>query len=150
MTGKFKELARKQAFNSVSRGEVFLPSLLPVKVKSIRKALGFTQAQMAARLHMSQPAYLLVEKKLDSSGIKTIDRFLKELNCELRLQVVPKIPFKKLIKDRALQKARVLLDRTYGNMALEKQSPDRKTYEKRLKELAAELASNPKSSLWED
>ena len=150
MNKKLKEISNKQVFDFIEHEKTFLPDLLPLKVKALRKALGLTQAQMAVRLGMSQPAYLLVEKKLDYSGIRTIERFLKELNCALRIQIVPKISFKKLLRERAYKKAKALLSRTYGNMALEKQSPDKKTYEKRLKELAEELAAYPKPSLWED
>jgi transcriptional regulator with XRE-family HTH domain len=147
---KFNNLARKQVLDSIESGGLIDVSMLPGKVKGLRKALGMTQLQMATRLGIWQSTYMRMEKNLDSSGVKTIERFLRELNCLLKLQIRPLEPFKTLISKRAYQKAKAMLDRTYGNMALEKQAPDKKTYEKRLRALADELASDPKPSLWED
>lgn len=147
---KFKKIGQKQVFNYIESGRIIEPALLPEKVRELRKALRITQSQMAKKLGITQSVYMRMEKQLNSSSLKTIVRFLKELNCDVGIQIKPKIPFSKQIRQRALQKAKALLDRTYGSMALEKQSPDKGTYEKRLKELADELADNPAPSLWED
>lgn len=150
MKDKFSKLSREQIFESIERGRAFAPAMLPGRVKELRRALGLTQRQMAIRLGMSQPSYMRIEKNLGSSGMKTIARFLKELNCEISVRIKPNEPFSKLIRKRAYLKAKSMLGRTYANMALEKQSPDKRTYEKRLRELTEEMASNPGPALWED
>jgi len=150
MKKRFKKLMREQVFRQAESGQFFSPSSLPERIESIRKALGFSQRQMAKRLGMSHPAYLITVRKLDSSGLKTVQKFLEKLNATLELRIGPKKPYSVFVRERAQEKAKQLLDRTYGNMAMEKQSPGKKTYEKRLKELADEMEAEPAHILWED
>jgi transcriptional regulator with XRE-family HTH domain len=150
MKGKFDKLRQEQIFHSVESGAFFHAAELPGKFAALRKAMGLTQRQMAKRLGMTQPAYLNIEKKLDASGLKTVEKFLNALNCGLELRIKPTAPFSEMIRERALKKAKSILDRTYGNMAMEKQSPGKKSYDKALKELARDMEQNPDSSVWED
>jgi hypothetical protein len=62
----------------------------------------------------------------------------------------PKEPLEQIIQKRAGITAKKMLNRTFSNMALERQSPNKEAYEYQLKKLAGELASNPKSVLWEE
>ena len=150
MKNKFKSLKNKQVLESIETQQAFMPELLPIKIMSIRNALGLTQNQMARKLKMKQPPYLRMEKNIGKSGLNKIELIAKNLNCEVLIILKPIIPFSELIRKQATLKAEKILKRTYGNMALEKQSPDKNAYNQRLKELTDELSANPDSSLWED
>ena len=59
-------------------------------------------------------------------------------------------PLEVRLKSQAVKVARRILNRTFANMALEKQAPTKTAYNYQLKKLAAELAADPGPELWED
>jgi len=147
MKQNLKQLKREQ----LSENSIPLPVTdVSARLRDIRKALGLTQKQVASILNVPRPAVTRIEKNAESSSLKTLKRLANALHCELMVVVVSREPLDKLIKKQAYKKAVTILKQTYSNMAMEKQSPGKKNYEKRLKELTEELSSNPDSSLWED
>jgi hypothetical protein len=64
--------------------------------------------------------------------------------------VISKRPLEEMLQKRAGIAAKKMLNRTFSNMALEKQSPNKDAYEFQLRKLTNELASDPGPELWED
>jgi transcriptional regulator with XRE-family HTH domain len=145
-----KRLKFKQIMEQVKNRTLIPVSTLGSFIKDMRSVLGMSQRQMAKKLDLSAPTLNKIEKNIESSSFKTVNKVLSVIECELMVSVVEKKPISQFIKDRAYFKASDLLSRTYANMAMEKQSPSKKDYEKRLKEFVEELESNPNHSLWED
>ena len=121
-----------------------------VRLKNIRQSLGLTQKQVASMLNIPRPAVSRIERNAQASSLKTLAKIANALHCEFMGAIVSKESFQSIIERQAYKKASLILKQTYANMAMEKQAPSKNTYEKRLKELTEELASNPNSSLWED
>ncbi|NQU18453.1 MAG: helix-turn-helix domain-containing protein [Candidatus Saganbacteria bacterium] len=146
----FKVLKLKQLSLSVKRGRPVSLSELGNRIRDIREALGMTQGQLAKKLKVKQPFISQIEDNIESSSFKTIQKVLAALECELSFAVVSKISLDKIVKRQASIRAEKILERTYSNMALEKQSPNSRSYKFQLKELVEDLCNNPGSELWED
>lgn len=149
MKDNFKELKRKQVFESIENGTPFSPDELSAKIRDLRKSLGLTQVQMAKRLGIKQASYLKMEKNADKAQLGSIIKALRQMGSMLQISFKPAEPYILMIKKQARIKAEKILRETYSNMAMEEQSPSKAEYEKRLEELADELAKKPDSGLWE-
>jgi predicted DNA-binding mobile mystery protein A len=120
------------------------------RLKDIREVLGMTQKQLAKKLKVKQPLIARIEKDIRSSSLNTISKIANALECELMGAIISKEPLEQIIQKRAGMAAKKMLNRTFSNMALEKQSPNKEAYEYQLKKLTDELASDPGPALWED
>ena len=143
----FKALKLKQ----ISRSRQIIPlSELGIRIKDVRDAIGMTQKQLARRLKVSQPFISQIENNIDNCNLRTVQKVLAGLECELKFVIVSKTSLKKIVKGRAERRAKWLLDRTFSNMAMEKQAPSKSFYRMQLRELSIELGNNPGPELWED
>lgn len=104
---------------------------------------------MAKRLGIKQASYLKMEKNADKAQLGSIIKALRQMGSMLQISFKPAEPYILMIKKQARIKAEKILRETYSNMAMEEQSPSKAEYEKRLEELADELAKKPDSGLWE-
>ena len=120
------------------------------RLKDVREVLGITQKQLAKKLKVKQPLIARIEKNSRDSSLNTLSRIAHALECELMGAVVSKEPLEEIIQKRAGMVAKKMLNRTFSNMALERQSPNKGAYEYQLKKLTEELASDPGPELWED
>ena len=150
LKNRLRRLKLKQVSEFLDRKETITISQLGEKITQIRSSLGMTQKQMAKRLGIKQPTYNVLEKHAEKSELKTVEKILAILNSRLLLVIAPDESLEKIVSKQAEKKAIKILSRAYSNMALEQQSPGKKNYEERLKELIEEIKSNPDSSLWED
>jgi len=103
-------------------------------VRAIRNALGMTTRQLAARLRVSQPTLVALEKGevLETISLKTLRRAAAALDCSVVYALVPNQPLDDMVLARALALAEAQRARTDQTMRLENQSL-------REPELAAEL-----------
>ena len=150
LKNRLKRLKLKQVSDSLDRKETITIYQLGNKIAQIRTSLGLTQKQMAKRLGIKQPTYNVLEKHTEKSELRTVEKILSILNSHLLVVIAPDESLEKTVLKQAEKKAVKILSRAYSNMALEQQSPGRKNYDERLKELIEEIKSNPDSSLWED
>ncbi|WP_026301135.1 MULTISPECIES: mobile mystery protein A [unclassified Thioalkalivibrio] len=121
-------------------------------IKAIREALGMTTAQLAARLGVSQPRVVAIEKAEAKKAITldSLERAAQALDCRLVYTLVPRKPLEELAEDRAKAEARKRLQSTSHSMALEAQSVTGADEEEQLKRLTKRLLEKAGSDLWED
>lgn len=62
---------------------------LPQHLKALRKARGLTQAQLAARLHLTQARYAKIEKHPQSVSTAQLLAVLAALGVDILLRVRP-------------------------------------------------------------
>jgi predicted DNA-binding mobile mystery protein A len=122
-------------------------------ITAIRQALGMTQSQLAARLRVSHPAVISLEKNEARGAITlaSLERAARALDCELVYALVPRRSLEAAAEERAEEVARRRLRSTAHSMALEDQAVGAdETYE-HIKRIAKRLLEQPRSSgLWDD
>lgn len=150
LKNRLKKLKLKQVSDSLDKKESITISQLGEKIAQIRTSLGMTQKQMAKRLGIKQPTYNVLEKNAERSELKTVEKILSVFNSHLLIVIAPDESLEKIVLKQVEKKAVKILSRVYSNMAIEKQSPGKRKYNLRLKELIHEIKSNPDSSLWEE
>jgi predicted DNA-binding mobile mystery protein A len=99
---------------------------VPVRgwIKAIRDSLGMSTAQLAARLGISQPSVVQLERS-EARGtieLRTLQRVAAALDCTLVYTLVPNRPLDAMVRDRALQVAQRQLRPVHHTMLLEQQS----------------------------
>jgi len=117
---QYKEIA-----NSASSLKVAPP---PAEgwVRTMRKALEMSGAQLAQRLNLSRNRVSVLERR-EIGGDITINQLkdmADKLGCELTYALVPKKDINLLLEERAEQLAKVQLSLNTQNMFLEAQSID--------------------------
>jgi predicted DNA-binding mobile mystery protein A len=93
-------------------------------LKAIREALGMTTRQYSARLGVSQPRVVLLEKG-EAEGTLTLEslrRAAEALDCELVYVLVPRKPLTQMLLDQAELKTEEQLGRMDQTMQLENQA----------------------------
>ena len=121
-------------------------------IKAIREALGMTTAQLGARMGVSQPRAVAIEKA-EASGSITLDsleRAARALDCRLVYALAPRRSLESLAYDRARALARKQLHSTSHTMALEDQSVDEADAIVQLDMLVQKLLEQSGSALWEN
>ena len=122
-------------------------------ITAIREALGMTRTQLAARLGISQPATIDLERNEARGAITlaTLERAARALDCQLVYALVPRNSLESLAVERAERVARQRLQSTAHSMALEAQSVDADDEHEQVKRLARKLLEQPRASrLWDD
>lgn len=150
MTNRFKQLKFRQLDQAIKERKMVSIEGVGQRIKDIREAVGMTQKQMAKRLKVSQSAVSQIEENAGSSSLKTILKFVETLGLDFEGAISSKASLVNIVAERAAQTAKRIVDRTYANMAMEKQSPSRKAYQQELRRLTNELIANPGPELWEE
>lgn len=145
-----QSLKRRQLAKSIASGQTIPAEKIGQRLRDIRESLGMTQKQLAKKLKISQSAVSQIEENILSCTIVTISKMANALNCDFLGALASRQPMEDIIKFQAEKTARKILNRTFANMAIEKQSPTKAAYNYQLKKLSSELAVNPGSELWED
>lgn len=121
-------------------------------IKAIREALGMTAEQLAARLRVSQPRALAIEKA-ETTGrvtLQTLQRAAQALDCRLVYALVPRQPLEVLVQERAATLARKRLRSTSHTMALEAQSVVSEDEQAQLEQMTRRLLERASPALWDD
>lgn len=117
-----KELLRRQLDARLQT----MPREQPPKggwVRTIRRALGMTMAQLAKRLGVSTPAISDLENR-EANGSITVARLRSAadaLGCDLLVALVPRVPLAEMVERQALLKASQENSRLVHTMRLESQ-----------------------------
>jgi len=121
-------------------------------VKAIREALGMTTAQVAARMGVSQPRIVEIEKaeKSGTTTLNTLERAAQAMDCKLVYAFVPKKPLAQLVEDRALIIAKQRMVTTGHNMALEAQSVSFDDEKEQLEQMVRRIVEKAGSDIWKD
>ena len=118
----------------------------------IRESLEISKTQLAKKLGITKQTIGLIESS-EEKGTITFSTFKKvadALNCELRVSLVPRESLEKMIRNRAMAKAREIVRRTNLHMSLEAQGTGSKFQEDQILDLAEDLVRNQDRRLWED
>lgn len=121
-------------------------------IKAIREALGMTAEQLAARLRVSQPRVLAIEKAETTGSVTlhTLERAAQALDCRLVYALVPRQPLDALVEERAAALARKRLRSTSHTMALEAQSVVSEDEQAQLEQMTRRLLERAGPALWDD
>lgn len=122
-------------------------------VRTVRKALGMSGAQLARRLGVTRALVSQTEKnELNGSiTVKNLQQMAEAMGCRFVYAIVPEGgKMEDLIAIRAKDKARKLVEETGKHMALEAQalSPQQMQYE--IERLQRQMLSDMPSDLWDN
>lgn len=121
-------------------------------VRTIRKALDMSGAQLAAKLGLSRNRVSVLERR-EAEGDITLNQ-LKELaaklDCEFTYALVPKKDITRIMRDRAETLAKSRLEANTQNMFLEAQSIDPGKQEFLTEQLTEELLRAGGRVLWKN
>lgn len=149
---------KKSYLNDIAMGQAHrrVESLREIKkeaeveggwIKFMRKALGLTLNDLSQLVSLT-PANVAQTEKREKEGkvsVTTLKKMAQAMECELVYSFVPKKEIKKIIHDRAYDKAKRALRRADFHMALENQKV-MGDEEERIENLAKKLIE--KGNVW--
>jgi len=119
-------------------------------VRTVRKALGMSGAQLAGRLGLSRNRISVLERK-EVEGEITLNQLrdlAEQLNCDLTYALVPRKPVEKIIEDRAIEVATQNMDTNAQNMFLEAQSIDKEAQERLFEQVKNDVIASGGRVIW--
>ena len=129
----------------------FLKDRQPIvsQIKSLREALGMSQAQLAARAGIRQSQLAQIENHPGGDyQISTVNRLAAALNCHLLTALIPDKEIEKILDQKAEKLARKLLKISSGQAALELQLPEKKYRDFQLRQMKEEILDKYRRDLW--
>ncbi len=135
-----------------------LIDLMPIQrpkegwIRTFRKALGMSSPQLAIRMGVSKSQMSQMERMEteDRITLKQLRRVADSLDCELIYMLKPKIPVKDIVKKRAIDKARKLIQKTDIQMKLEAQQLNKKSLEEQINFEVIRLMKEMPRDLWDE
>ena len=153
MNKQFESLRVRQLDQTLSRFRDLIDLNRPPGgwLRSVRKALGMTTAQLGERLSVSQSAISKYERseREETITLKTLRRVASGLDCELVYAVVPRIPISERRQKRAREVARRRIESVQQSMELEDQAISEKEKERQIEELTRELLDEWPRTIWD-
>lgn len=149
-----KDTARKQYVRIVDRTAQQLESVRKPSegwLSVLRKALGMSGAEVAARLGVTRGAVYQAERN-EREGAITINQIQKlaeAMGGRFVYAIVPEGSVDDVIRAQAHRKAEARIRRANAHMALEKQSLPSAQTKQRIDELADELVREMPPNFWE-
>lgn len=119
-------------------------------LKSMRQALGMTQAQLARRAGITQSHLARIELGIVDPQLGTLRKLSKALFCDLLVIPSPKKSIESTLQERAEARARRNVARVSGTMALERQLPDDWAIKDMVQSEKLRLLRDRPSELWEE
>ena len=115
-------------------------------IKTVRKAIGMTVSQLAARLRVTQPRITKMESNEDNLKLSTMKKAAEAMNCEFVYYFKPKTTFQNLVDEQAQKKAVEVLKTVNVNMALENQEI---AEDEAVKDFASDLINTKIKQIWD-
>ena len=121
-------------------------------IRTLRKTLGMTTAQLAFRLGVNRSRVIKIEEaeKEGALTLRTLKQVADALNCDLIYAFVPKQTLQNTLKQQANRIAKQQMKRVSHSMALEDQTVDNLGQFELLEERISRLLSGPFKYLWKD
>lgn len=121
-------------------------------LRTVRKSLGMSGAQLARRMGVTRALISNTEKAELSGGvtIKAMQQMAEALECRFVYAIVPEGDIEDLIESRAQEKARAIVEKAGKQMALESQTLSAKQLSFEKERLAREMVRDLPSDLWND
>lgn len=147
-----KHVVLQQLMSRVKATRSLHPPKLPKDgwVRTIRKTLGMSGAQLARKMGYTRNRISVLEKK-EATGdisINQLRELANGLNADLTYYIVPQKDPEQLIKDQAQKKATEIIQNTHQNMYLELQQIDQKALKEQIRFLADEIQRKGGKALW--
>lgn len=120
--------------------------------RAIRKALGMSQRQLAARMGVSTTAAQSAERN-EARGKIQIDSLMslaEGLGCELVYALVPRESIQGMLNRRATELAAEMVNRVSASMELEDQGVSEEERQGQIEELAGSLLRDRPAHFWDD
>lgn len=121
-------------------------------IRTVRKALGMSGAQLARRLGVTR-ALVSNTERAELSGsvtIKAMQQMARAMDCQFVYAIVPAGAIQDMISQRAREKALAIVERASKHMALEAQTLSKEQIDFEIRRLQQELANGLPSDLWND
>lgn len=124
----------------------------PGWVRTIRKALGMTIAQLANRMQLNPSRIVKIEMSENTQGItlRTMQSVADALECDFVYGLVPRSSLEAQIKERAHALARKQVMQAAHSMDLEDQSVDAHWIEEQITLLTEAYLQKSWKHLWEE
>jgi len=121
-------------------------------LRTVRKALGMSGAQLGRKLDVTRGAVSINEKAELSGGItiKTMQQMAESMGCRFVYAVVPEIDVEDILMKRARVKATKQVRNASFHMALENQLLAEEKLVAEVERLAKEMIETSPSDLWND
>ena len=119
-------------------------------LRTVRKALGMSGAQLGEILGLSRNRISVLERK-EVEGEITLNQLrdlAEQLNCDLAYALVPRKPVEQIIEDRAIEIAIQNLDANSQNMFLEAQSIDKEAQARLLEQVKNDVIASGGRVIW--
>ena len=121
-------------------------------LRAIRDAIGMTTAQMAARLGVSQPRIVNLERD-EVRGVlslETLSRAAQALDCTLIYALVPNQSLDHMVGQRAEQIAAARISRVDHSMRLENQGLSKQDLQAEHRRVTEELLQGNLRRIWDE
>ena len=121
-------------------------------LRTVRKALGMSAAQLARRLGKSRALVSNTEKAEleDRVTLKTMKVMAEAMNCRFVYAIVPENNIESVLQVRAQNKAQQRVSETSKHMALEQQSLSQEQIAFERDRLASGMLKNMPADFWND
>ena len=121
-------------------------------IKAIRNGIGMSMEQLGKKLSITKQGVMDIEKR-EKEGAITI-KLMKEIAMAMDMQFVYGfVPnagsLEQMIETRALEIAKIIVERTSTTMKLEDQANSKERVEKAIKERASEIINKTPKILWD-
>ncbi len=150
-----KKIVTAQYQSLVDRAAVSARGLTVPKegwIRTVRKALGMSGAQLARRLGVTRALVSNTERAELSGGvtIKAMQQMAGAMDCQFVYAIVPAGPVQDMINRRAMEKALAVVETANKHMALEAQSLSKEQIDFEIRRLQQELLNRLPADLWND
>ena len=121
-------------------------------LRTVRKALQMSGAQLARRLGVTRPLVAQFEKAELTGGItlKKMQEMAEAMDCRFVYVVVPTTTIQEAIAAQAMKRAKAYVSATSKHMALEGQALNSKQLSFEMQRLAVEMTTSPPRDLWDE
>ena len=117
------------------------------QISVIRNYLGMTQSQLANRSKIKQPVLSRIEKGDQNISLTTLERVADALNCDVQIVLTPKIKLEQIKENQIKKVAKVLIEKSLSNSAMEGHFLDKRTINDLKEDLIQKLKDKPKD-IW--
>lgn len=121
-------------------------------IRTLRKALGMSGPQLARRIGVSKSQMSQMERLEvdDRITLKQLRKVADSLDCKLEYALVPTKPIETMIRARAQEKAKALVEKTDTQMKLEAQQLSNNKLKHFIEKETERLVQDMPRDLWED
>jgi len=121
-------------------------------LRTLRKSLGMSGAQLARKLGVTRAQVAKSEKNelAEVITLKTLQNMAHAMGGRVVYTIVLPSEVEKMVKERAREKARGIIEKANTQMALESQTLDNKTMNFELDRLEQEILKEMPTDFWDD